>query len=333
MARTFFDAGVWTPRESWRVIRSFRAAPPTEVAAVLQTDNRSDVFHMALEQSEQLFRAAAEVERESRPLLLFYGLSQAGRALAAASAHLAWDQWEASGHGLRARVSKVTPAAIWDLETSVQPAKADLFSRSSAALSSATDIGDVTLGAAATNIVEFVYEFRDFKAYPRVVSINRVHNPGPTADPILLAVAVDLEDEPDVPSFLASVPLLSAFDYQRDTDGAPQLDHNGSVLVVIPRSEFEFKDGDARLRGRQRYRGQDVAVRKLGDSTAAVNPLMVWWLVLHALSNLARYEPRKWGQILDIRKSPAASQIEHLGDRALDAIPHLLAEALATLNT
>lgn len=38
----------------------------------------------ALEQSEQLLRGAADLGFASRPLNLFYGLSQAGRAISAA---------------------------------------------------------------------------------------------------------------------------------------------------------------------------------------------------------------------------------------------------------
>jgi hypothetical protein len=42
------------------------------------------VYVAALQQAEQLFHAAREAGFASSPLLLFYGLSQAGRAIAAA---------------------------------------------------------------------------------------------------------------------------------------------------------------------------------------------------------------------------------------------------------
>lgn len=171
MARTYYDLGLWNPQESWRAIRNLRAAPPASLAAALEGD-RADVFHMALEQSEQLFRAAAAVVRESRPLLLFYGLGQAGRALAAASDALSVGEWPASGHGLKAKVAEVHPSAIWGLRTSVKPDQHDLFSRASAALGSATDIGEVALGAAAANLLEFVFEFRDFGEFPRILTMG-----------------------------------------------------------------------------------------------------------------------------------------------------------------
>jgi hypothetical protein len=55
----------------------------------------------ALEQAEQMFRAAATVGVATRPLQVFYGLSQAGRAIAAAASGLTGDGWELAGYGIR----------------------------------------------------------------------------------------------------------------------------------------------------------------------------------------------------------------------------------------
>jgi hypothetical protein len=56
------------------------------------------VFASALEQAEQLMRAAQDVGTAARPLPLFYALSQAGRAIAAA--RLPDPAWRLAGHGL-----------------------------------------------------------------------------------------------------------------------------------------------------------------------------------------------------------------------------------------
>ncbi|MER7461272.1 hypothetical protein [Micromonospora sp. NPDC126480] len=56
-----------------------------------------------MEQSEQLFKAAGEIALASRPLLVFYGLSQAGRAIAAAALDLDDGHWQLEGHGLSIR--------------------------------------------------------------------------------------------------------------------------------------------------------------------------------------------------------------------------------------
>ena len=64
---------------AWQSIRLLRARPPVPV-----TGERLGVFVSALEQAEQLMRAARDVGPAARPLPLFYALSQAGRAITAA---------------------------------------------------------------------------------------------------------------------------------------------------------------------------------------------------------------------------------------------------------
>lgn len=58
---------------AWQSIRLLRARPPA-----LVTKERAGVFAAALEQSEQLMRAARDVGHAARPLPLFYSVSQAG---------------------------------------------------------------------------------------------------------------------------------------------------------------------------------------------------------------------------------------------------------------
>lgn len=78
---------------TWHSIRLLRSRPPALVTA-----DRAGVFVSALEQSEQLMRAAAAVGYAARPLPLFYSVSQAGRAIAAAQ--LPGEPWRLAGHGL-----------------------------------------------------------------------------------------------------------------------------------------------------------------------------------------------------------------------------------------
>lgn len=55
---------------------------------------------------------------------------------------------------------------------------------------------------------------------------------------------------------------------------------------------------------------------------------MTWWLLLYSFSILARYEPRRWAQLLDLDSSEAAVLIEYALKEALTVIPHLILEAL-----
>ncbi len=79
---------------SWRAIQALRAAP---TGTADRDRQRRRTFTAALNQAEELAVAASAVTYAVRPLLLFYSLSQAGRAIAAA--HLR-EKAELSGHGL-----------------------------------------------------------------------------------------------------------------------------------------------------------------------------------------------------------------------------------------
>jgi hypothetical protein len=93
---TWYEIGLRTNAEVWRSIRGRRADPPVPPGS----DQRRVTFQSALEQAEQQFRAAALIDFDSRALNLYYGLSQAGRAIAAASSALPDDGWRLKHHGL-----------------------------------------------------------------------------------------------------------------------------------------------------------------------------------------------------------------------------------------
>jgi hypothetical protein len=57
-------------------------------------------------------------------------------------------------------------------------------------------------------------------------------------------------------------------------------------------------------------------------------PIMTWWLLLYSFSMLARYQPRKWVDLLDFDRSPHATNLQFIMDRALTSIPHLVLGAL-----
>ncbi|MEV7394602.1 MULTISPECIES: YaaC family protein [unclassified Streptomyces] len=55
---------------------------------------------------------------------------------------------------------------------------------------------------------------------------------------------------------------------------------------------------------------------------------MPWWLILYSFSTLARYQPRKWSEALDVDKSPSAAALEYCLEIALEVNPHLVLEGL-----
>ncbi|MFL0421804.1 YaaC family protein, partial [Micrococcus luteus] len=72
-------------------LRALRANRPP----LAKRGARGQLFSAGLEQAEQFWMAANSVGPETRPLLLFYGLGQAGQALCAAAATK-----PSAGHGL-----------------------------------------------------------------------------------------------------------------------------------------------------------------------------------------------------------------------------------------
>jgi hypothetical protein len=67
----------------------------------------------------------------------------------------------------------------------------------------------------------------------------------------------------------------------------------------------------------------------LSGSQEPPSPLLTWWALLFALSMLARYHPAKWATALDRRQSPAAVELERAMDLAVEAVPHLVLNAIA----
>jgi hypothetical protein len=101
--RTWTDDSVWrSGPAAFRALRTMRAKPPGAAGR----GERADMFRSALEQAQQQITAARSVGYESRPLNLFYGLSQAGRAIAAAAPGLRNEgrgtPWDLKGHGIKA---------------------------------------------------------------------------------------------------------------------------------------------------------------------------------------------------------------------------------------
>ncbi|MFJ8540287.1 YaaC family protein [Streptomyces sp. NPDC093591] len=83
--------------EAWERLRSSRSDPPARA----NTGSRRKTYSAALEQAQQLFRAAAVVGPATSPVLAFYGLSQAGRAITAAAWSLKGEDWRLDTHGIK----------------------------------------------------------------------------------------------------------------------------------------------------------------------------------------------------------------------------------------
>jgi hypothetical protein len=59
-----------------------------------------------------------------------------------------------------------------------------------------------------------------------------------------------------------------------------------------------------------------------------LSPLMLWWVLLFALSSVARYDPELWIAALDVNQSQQAVPIEAALAEALIVLPELILAAL-----
>jgi hypothetical protein len=139
---TLDDLGAPRRDELWRHIRGLRHGPPGLAGAAA---DRHEVFGAALEQAEELFDAAASVAAPSRPILLFYGLSQAGRAVAAAST-AAPANWELQAHGITTGNRTVPSLSQLVIRDSVMGNRVGSFTRLAELLSSGSLPNGATFG-------------------------------------------------------------------------------------------------------------------------------------------------------------------------------------------
>ena len=329
----------------WGRLRATRWDPP---GAASGSAERRRTYVFALEQSEQMFRAAAGVGSATRPLLVFYGLSQAGRAIAAA-ASTDDESWRLEGHGISCDSLR---GPLPDIRIRAdRPESKGSFVRVSRLLDSA--LWDKSVPVTLNTLWDFLPEnrlspLRDCGESRRTPLY--VHRPDLFTDPHPLA-SVDVAHFPpwvvDSPQSLNKfTDYLSSFTEARDyhsfhrqsgePDAAPffivQIDGWGELFInwELPPSAAGSPSGSlAFVRDvTRRYAGSSYFFPALGVADRSFHPLLVWWAVLHALSMLARYQPAEWASDIDVDVSRHAVQLERILNEAIDTVPKLIAEAI-----
>lgn len=91
-----------------RSLRALRHDPP----GYAKQGARRTTLQSALEQCEQFLGAASDTGYATQPVQLFYALSQAGRAIVAASPRVGNQGWKVSGHGLTANTNATVAADV-----------------------------------------------------------------------------------------------------------------------------------------------------------------------------------------------------------------------------
>ena len=332
-------------------LRGLRANPPGQAAA---DNERRSVFTSALEQAEQFLAAAAQVGFATKPVQLFYALSQAGRAIAAVHAN---DIWKIRGHGASVSTSTsigtttVTPdsktqgairvvadatrsgiwqggatlAALWaslpELDTDPQ-----LCGTAQGALE-VEPVQESWLWAGAIAAGYEVTGYGQF-ATKAILQLDRRY---PDKEEMVSAVDDILKPYPRARGWaMVDPPLVTA---STSTGLA-----SGSIATVSSDSRRAWLTWPSAVDGQSRPTrlGQLTEViddrcffRPAVDGNETIpSRLITWWGVLLALSSLARYEPVAWRAALDIDASTTGWALERGLTAAQRLIPELVLAAI-----
>lgn len=298
-----------------------RARPPGLAAA---DEDRNLTYSAALQQAEELLSAARSSGWASRPLPLFYSLSQAGRAVAAA---VAPDGWELHGHGLRIDFDPdVMESRVSPHSTGSFPRMCELFG---CHLSGSVSLANVW--GALPDLVETPAP----TAIARPLYIEHVEDEYPmsaVATPLRAAIVFPPNIDADGhEKMLASYPAVS--NVQLTTESRETFMGHGRVIWwpgrLNPKERFhrirELVAIDESTRG-------GWLVPGVGEAQELLSPLLLWWVLLFGFSMLARYEPRRWRALLDVDTSAWAVPVESALDIGIEVLPRLVLSALSLAN-
>jgi len=276
---------------------------------------------------------------------LFYALSQAGRAIVAASPRVGNQAWQVSGHGLTAGTNAAVAADV-----TVTATKSGLYPAVASAIGVQALVPDEP--AALRELWPLLPETADVPL---------------TAGVMLPALLFFQDGWPEAGSFARAevdwIPRQVHDLYGQDRVRVKQyLDHypalRGSTLRVSQpmggldwRSEkrgmglgVEWRSGTQPLMladsktlddlGVACYRSADdtLVTPAIGSMVTGLHPFLALWAVLLALSSLARYEPATWSKMIDIDRSAEANPIEHLLEETTDSVPATVLHLLTTFR-
>jgi hypothetical protein len=297
------------------------------------------MFRASLEQCEQFLAAAEGAGYATRPVHLFYALSQGSRALVAASPKISNQQWRVNGHGL----SMVT-AATDISDVTVRAVRDGLFQTVAASLGTEALPADtpVTVGELWTAI--------PLPVGTPPLSDDSLHSvlafmppSWPNDEPFREARAAWILPRVEQVHGSDLVSLKTHFDcYPALRNARWELDEEGNVrwgrsdLVLSLRFYWDDRPGMHTMSdlGVVQYRGRDdyLISPAMPGMTSGLHPVLAWWAVLLALSSTARYEPTSWSRMIDVDACAEAVAIERLLDAALTEIPSMLLQALSLLK-
>ena len=343
------------PTDGLYGIRATRASPP----GYARDDRaRRAVYGSALAQFDELIAAATAVGPASRPLPLFYALSQAGRAIAAAHAE---GVWRLRMHGLSAPGLDRAPLGI---EVNRMPSAAkdgssvDSVSGVAAATGSEVFTGAATIGALWSSLPE-LFHLLPASCHGMPTPLRLVpENPEPEnlhvrIDPgHLYATVVGFDGTADeLATYLKNHYPSSGNPQLFQPQGLPHVgQHTACGYGYLFRWEADAPTIEGHLATLNRLappEGPKVSTGGAGlifppsagfqprwlrpsIGGAGISSLVSWWTLLFGLSMLARYEPAVWVGVLDYDSAGLAAPLAALLETGLARVPELVLAALAT---
>lgn len=326
---------------AFRDLRALRYDPPGHA----KQGARRTTFQSALDQCEQFLAAARDAGYATRPVQLFYALSQAGRALVAASPSVGNEAWRVSGHGLTANTNAVTVTDV-----AVTATKKGLFPSVAAALGAECLVPDEPVALREL-----------WPLLPESITVPL------TAEALLPVLMFSQEGWPDAAVFSgaqicwipARVKDLYGDDPVRIQEHLRRYPALRECILRLSRPlgkaewsspglglglEVQWATGSPPLMlhdnrtlddlGVVSYKAADdfVITPAIGSMSTGLHPFLALWAVLLGLSSLARYEPAAWSKMIDIDTSAEANAVEHLLDEAISSVPAAALRLLASFR-
>ena len=346
---------------AWREIQALRAEP---VGLAARDADRKRTFRAALRQAEEFAQAAEVVSYAVKPIQLFYALSQAGRALAAArSPH----PWVLRSHGLECRSAgmNILAATVDSLDGAQTAFQTIAAAAGSPALAGKAQIG--ALWAANPDLVGIpIRPELGLGGWPAALSYGlgtrdvgrigpaardprqmqtttggRVHTtldvPGDTGEQIARALGAypSLAGAAALtPSGDRYVPPAEPVERIRTADGQQGVRIGRDAPGTIPMAEYWelenslYSEVEVDRRFPQRppsFIGYAIPAIAGGPSPL---PVLLWWALLLGLSSLARYEPAAWTGAINLDASPLAVDLQAVLDIAAERAPARILDGL-----
>lgn len=317
----------------WFALRDRRTSL-VEKSRLKDSKVRQQTFVAAMAQFEEQIGAAKVVTPATRPLNLYYGLAQAGMAIAAAHGP---DQWSFSRHGL-----KLVDAQPDFMDIQVAPEGDGAFQRVASSTGSSVIDGPVSLGKLWASLPDLLpVSFRGSTDPTPLIVVSDTFQDAPQAQ-----VHVS---PPDLPEDLHEqaerlYEIFSVYPGIKDgkipatldsirSPGRPRQAWQVTLEWPPPEMWIQLSEGEKeaffdKIASEYRYRDDRFARPCVEQEKQPPSTLMTWWLLLYSCSILARYQPRKWTALLDLNKSPSAVPLQYALEEAISVVPHLVLDAL-----